>query len=255
MRVQKVITTFTLLLVFTYAQGQDLTAARTAEPFSRWSIGLQGGGSYLTASFANSEASMRQLGISESTIDDYHKQLRNGWHAGVDAHYLITRSFGVGLKYSLFATSIQVGYAVLSDYYWPIPIYYYTVQKEKIYLNYIGPSVVFQHWLDKSNRFGLNGQLSAGYAHYRDEVRFDPYQYHSENSLMEGGAIGGNAQLSFDYYLLPWLSAGANIGYFYTTFNKVTYSTKHGSNPVELNKGYHINMSHIHYSLGVRFHF
>jgi hypothetical protein len=255
MRVQKVITTLIVFFAFTYVKGQDLTATRTAEPFPRWSIGLQGGGSYLTASFANSEESMRQMRIPKSQIDDYHKQLRNGWHAGVDAHYLITRSFGVGLKYSLFATSIHLDYAVLSDNYLPIPIHYYMVQEEKIYLNYIGPSVVFQHWLGKSNQFGLSGQLSVGYAHYRDEVRFDLYQYHSDNALVEGNAIGGNAQLSFDYYLLPWLSAGANIGYFYTTFNKVTYSTKRGSNPVELNKGYHINMSHIHYSLGVRFHF
>ncbi|MCL1933917.1 MAG: hypothetical protein FWF53_08940 [Candidatus Azobacteroides sp.] len=244
---------------------------RPKEPFDRWRVGLQGGGAYLLSSFSNMEQNMQDAGIPQSKIDDYNKHLRNGFYVGADVHFLITRFFGVGVKYSLFATSARLDYSLNGfGYFTPdgfisysIPTYYPISEKDKYYLNYIGPSVVFQHWLDKNRKFRINEELSMGYVRYREEGRFDSHQYVNtdqgvtflNNALAEGNAFGGSAQVAFEYYPLPWLSVGANAGVLLTSFGSLKTSTKETSFRQDLEGDDRINMSRIDYSVGVRFHF
>jgi len=235
------------------------------EPFDRWRIGIQGGGAYLLSSFSNMEKNMQYLGISQSKIDDYRKQLRNGMYFGADVHYFITPFLGAGVKYSLFTTSAKINYILGSGYYeyympgfilFSIPTYYSISEKDNYFVNYVGPSVVFRHWLDKNRKFRLNEELSVGYAKYREEDRFDPDQYPSLNNILtEGNALGGSFQLSFEYYPLSWLSVGANASAFLTTFKKVNISTGDTSITQDLDVNNHINMSRMDYSLAIRFHF
>ena len=238
------------------------------EPFDRWRIGIEGGGAYLL-SFSNIEKNMQDMGIPQSKIDDYRKSYRNGMSFGADVHYLITPSFGAGLRYSMFTTSARMDYALYYGYIfysygygYGIPTYYTINEKEKIYVNYIGPSAVFQHWLDKNHKFRMNGELSIGYFSYREEDRIDPlfidtYQGNVSlgNILTEGNTWGGNIQLSFEYYPLSWLSVGANIGASLATFKSMKISTEDISVTQDLNADNYMNMSHINYSLGLRFHF
>ena len=239
-----------------------------SEPFDRWRVGIRGGGAYLLSAFSNVEKNMHNLGIPQSKIDDYNKQLRNGTCFGADIHYFITPFFGAGVNYSLFANSVQLDYILgLNLYYdfsnsvpiylgYSIPSYYSVNEKSKFYVNYIGPSVVFRHWLDKSRKFRLNEELSIGYARYREENRIDLYQYtFLSNTLMEGNALGGNIQLSFEYYPMSWLSVGANAGVSLTTFKSVKITTKDESQAIDLDADNHLNMSRFDYSLGIRFHF
>ena len=244
---------------------------RPKEPFDRWRIGVQGGGAYLLSSFSNMEQNMQIAGIPQSKIDDYSKHLRNGLYIGADVHFLITHFFGVGLKYSLFTTSTRLDYSLNGvGYFTPdelisysIPIYYPITEKDKYYVNYIGPSVVFQHWLDNNHKFRINEELSLGYVRYRDEGRFDSYQYINTNQgitflnniLEEGNSLGGSVQVAFEYYPLPWLSVGANAGVLLTSFGSLKTSTKEKSNWQYLKGDDRINMSRIDYSVGVRFHF
>ena len=334
MNKHKVITTFILLLLFTYAKGQDkiittqndtifcrivsittthiqyeqkddkqnlvgkfipieqvaeyipssplrettlgtLISKQPKEPFDRWRVGIEGGGAHLLSSFSNIETNMQYIGIFQSNIDDYIKKIRNGIYMGADVHYFITPFLGVGLKCSMFATSAQLDYNLrLSDYYYvspdysygySIPTYYSMNEKDKIYVNYIGPSVVFQHWLDKNRKFRFNAGLSIGYAHYREEDRFDPYQFINPfdgtvslslgNTLAEGNTWGGNIRLSFEYYPLSRLSIGANVGGSLATFKTIKVSNKDTSITQDLDSNNHIDMSYLDYSISVRFHF
>jgi len=243
------------------------------DPFDRWRIGIQGGGAYLLSSFSNMEKNMQSLGISQSKIDNYCKQLRNGMYFGADVHYFITSFLGVGVNYSLFATSTQIDYILGLGYYdyyvsqgylgYSIPSYYPISEKDKYYVNYIGPSVVFRHWLDNNRKFRLNEELSVGYTRYREEDRFNPYLYINtyqditflNNLLIEGNALGGSIRLSFEYYPMPRLSVGANAGAFLTAFKTMKISTKNMSETQALDADNHINMSRIDYSLAIRFHF
>jgi len=247
---------------------------RVAEPFRRWRIGIQGGGAYLLSSFDGLQTNMQQMGISQSKIDDYQKQLRNGKYVSADVHFLITRFFGVGLKYSLYAATTQLDYMIngYGYYYYTvsgwstgyyIPTFYPFNEKDKIYLNYFGPSVLFQHWLDKNRKFSISEELSIGSARYREEGRLDPYLYintdqgstYLSSTLTEGNTLGGSAQVAFKYYPKPWLSVGANIGVFYTTFKTLKTSTKDTSSIQHLEDNDRLDMSRIDYSLGICFHF
>jgi len=240
------------------------------EPFARWRIGVQGGGAYLL-SFSNIEKGMQNMGIPQSKIDDYRKSYRNGTYFGADVHYLITPFLGVGLKYSLFTTSAKFDYIFDAGYIYYnfssagyyIPTYYSLGEKNKIYVNYIGPSVVFQQWLDKNRKFRMNEELSIGYARYREEDQLDPLLYINtgygvtsfNNMLAEGNTWGGNVQISFEYYPLTWLSVGANAGASLATFKTMKLSTKDMSITQDLDPDNRIDMSGIDYSVSVRFHF
>ena len=307
MNKQRFVTLLVLLLVFTYAKGQDkiitlqddtffckivsisqdyiqftykgeksdvvgrfIAVEQVQEyywdsqgkPFDRWRIGVQGGGAYLLSSFAKSKMDMEKNGILMSHIDKYHSQLRNGIYTDIDIHYLLTYFFGLGLKYSLFTTSAQLNCAVV-DTDNNLPTYYFVNEKHKFYMNYIGPSIVFQHWLGKNHKFRINEELSVGYTLYRAEYRVNPHQYKFEkygitfanNMLTEGYALGGSIQAGFEYYPLSWLSIGANAGLSTAKFKTLKISNNEESISQKLDAIDHIDMSYLGYSISVRFHF
>lgn len=235
-----------------------------AESFPRWRVGIQGGASYIFSPLTNLIQEAKNSGLSPfNEVDDYYKNLRMGLNASVDAHYFITGSIGVGLKYSIVAFSTKKDF-LIKDNYSSIPTYSGVGKNEKIYLNYIGPSVVFRQWLNEDNTFRLNEEISIGYASYRDEVRFDhnqdapinPYLNKPEyNFIEEGNTFGGSFQLSLEYYPVSWFSLGLNAGVSSTILTILKVTDKETSVARLVNKDDYFNMSHIDCSLGMRFHF
>ena len=235
------------------------------EPFERWRIGFQLGGSYLLNSLPGLRHSLQDAGVNlPYQADNYYKPLRKGMAFDVDVHYLLVPSWGIGLRYSLFSSSTQMDYSV-RDLGSIMPIYYSASEKEKFYLNYFGPSLLFQQWLDRDRKFRLNEQLSVGYIYFRNEKQFDPYQYvfvnpntgqKQYNVLNAGSTFSGNIQLSLEYYPSSWISIGANVGIFPATIYSLKVSDNNNTSVVKkLEKGNYLDMSRLDYSLGVRFHF
>ena len=255
-------------------------AYQSTEPVLRWRVGIQGGGGYLLSS-SGLEKMMQAAGVPQPKISDYMKHLQSGMFFGADVHYMITDFLGAGLKYSLFTTSAKLEYilGLGTDYFIPgysgytIPTFYSMSEKDKIYVNFIGPSVLFQQRMGAKRQFGFTGELSIGYARYREENRLAPYQYilaniytnpdpgimsHADlwavplpNGLQQGNTVGGGVRLSFEYYPLTWLSVGVNVGGFYAKFNKLKVSTYQTSDTQNIDT----DMSRLDYSLGVTFHF
>ena len=210
------------------------------DPFPKWRIGLQGGGSYIFKS-------PTELGV----------------FAGVDAYYLTSKSFGVGLKYSLHDFSIHTNVFnydnSLSD-----PTYNCASKTEDIYMNYIGPSVVFLQWLNEDHTLRLNEELSVGYLYYRNEVRFDPNQYVpinpdlnkiEYNYLEEVNTLGGSFQLSLEYYPVSWFSLGVNAGIASAPLTVMKITNDETSVPRLINTWEYFKKSHIDYSVGLHFYF
>jgi hypothetical protein len=235
------------------------------ESFSRWRVGLQGGGSYLINSLAHSRQAMKDLGVSPpAQANDYYKELRHGLSAGADIYYLIIHSFGVGVKYSGFTSSVQKDYTV-KDNNPDIPTYYSVNEKERLYLNYVGPSFLFQQWLGSSRQFRLNEELSAGYIFLRDQIQFDPYQYtfvnpstnqKQYNILKKGSTYSGIFQLSFEYYPVSYISLGLNAALVPTIYRSLNVSDNNGAKYVEnLGKSHSLDLSRIDYALSVHFYF
>jgi hypothetical protein len=234
---------------------------RSPKPPRPWLIGIQAGGSSLLASSANDEQEMIDFGISKSQAGDYSRQLKHGFHLNGDIHYLITNLVGVGVKYSFFTSSAQVDFKLkIDDYY---PVYSTMGVKEKQYINYAGPSILFQQYVDEKHKFQLSEMLSVGYVHYRDELRMNlpgylvssGYGNSSLSALVEGHTWGGTAGLSLDYYPLSWLSVGANAGFMYARLTEVDMSDQYDTSTVELSKQEYVKLSRLDYSISIRLHF
>jgi hypothetical protein len=236
-------------------EGRIISAPRKSTKSEKpWVIGIQAGGSYLTASTTDAENNLQNIGISKTESKKYYKNLRNGFHFSGDVHYLIWNFWGVGLKYSFFTSSAKMNFMVQENTY--LPQFYTVGLNERLYVNYVGPSVIFQQWLGKAHKFRLTEEISVGYVHYRDEVRFDQNQLIlSQNTLSTGSNYGENLELSIEYYPVPYLSIGANAGFFYSNITKMELSTKGHSQTVELDKDQPENISRLNYSLSISYHF
>ena len=75
---------------------------------SRMVVSLNGGLGYLTGNTKTAKANMRNMGVSESDIDQYFREYKTGGIGGASVHYIVNRSLGVGIDYNLFTTRGQV---------------------------------------------------------------------------------------------------------------------------------------------------
>ena len=223
-------------------------------PTHRWRFGLHGGLSYLLASTDEAEKEMVSMGTSAKTAGDYYKDFKWGYHAGADAHFMVRESWGLGIRYSLFKTSVS---APLTMNIGDMLNYWYIGAEERIYINFIGLSFCTQQWLDQSQHLKLNQSIAFGYVHYRDEMEFQRNNIlQPSNSLATGNSIGGHIDLSLEYFPISWLSVGANVGYFGSWITKMTISDGYNKQKVKL-KDYNIdneNLSRLDFSLSVRFY-
>lgn len=244
---------FIVLLLFIHIQivcSQDKIYPRgIPRPARYWSVGVQLGGASLLASPANYELSMLYYSPPHEH-PNYDKQIPMGWYLNGNAYYLISNYFGLGVNYSFHTFSLHNEFTEVFSYH----KYFYMRMGQKQYIHYIGPSVIFRQWLNKSQKLELTEMLSAGHVHYRDELRIDSYTdpyYPYHRALIEGNTWSANACLSMNYYPISWLSIGASAGFAYARLNKVGITTNTRKETIELD---HQPLSFLNYSLSVRFH-
>ena len=244
----------------------DWAGRHKPKPAYRWSIGIQAGGASLLASTAEAEKDMIDMGIPKSQAVDYNKKLKQGWSMNGDIHYMFSDHFGLGAKYSLFTSSVQKDLTIAVNSM--LPEYACMGINERMYIHYAGLSMLFRQWLDDNRKFNLSGTLSAGYVHYRDEMRMDPNQYTFlyypniygmpvaiYNILAESKTWGANAGLSVDYFPKSWLSVGVSAGFMYARLTKLDISTKETIQTIKLDKKEYEYLTRLDYSLGIRFYF
>jgi len=222
------------------------------KPSRRWMVGLQSGASFLIKT-SESEYNLINRGMSQLQDEGFYKQLKRRWHLHADIYYLPYDYFGWGAKYSFLTSSAQKDVVMKSnDNY--LPSYLCVGMKERQYIHYAGPSVIFRQWLGKSHQLLLTEPLSIGYVHYRDELRMDAI-FSSDNGLVEGNTWGATCGISLDYFPLPYLSIGVNAGAMYSRLSKLKMSDKHSTTTGKLDRHYYQSLSRIDCSLGIRFHF
>jgi hypothetical protein len=231
----------------------------TPPPSKRWLIGIQAGGSSLLASTSKDENEMiYSMGISVSQAKDFYKRLKRGFYAGGDVHYLLSNVFGIGVNYSFFTSSVNMDLLLKSNTT-SLPVYATLYCKERLYINYAGPSALIQRNMDEKRKFFLRGMISVGYVHYRDEVRLllpvaatAGYDSRRQNALTTGKTWGASVGLAVEYYPITWLSVGVNAYLLYSELNDL--EAKLNNNPtVSVNETQ--NLSRLDYSAFVRFRF
>jgi hypothetical protein len=235
-----------------------------------WRIGTQAGYTRLFFSDTDGITEMTISGFSENQARDYYKKLKNSFSFSGEIHYLSNEYLNLGVKYKFYRSSANIDeYMILGGENWypdsEIGRYLYEVDdfycQEKIYLNYVGPSIIYQQWLDKKHRFMLSGQLSAGALFLRNEVMQTLRNWGYVNShLVTGNSFAANLNLAFEYYPLQSLSIAFDAGFTYSrlrsvkasmydasTNSIVSYSTSLSDNS--------LNLSHLDLSSGLRYYF
>jgi hypothetical protein len=232
------------------------TRRSDSPPFKRWQIGIQYGGSYLVGSTAVAENELTMSGISENEAKDFFQKLKLGIHVGGNVHYLFNKYVGAGLKYSLFYSSAISDFVASGGYYEGPNMFIGVRDDQRIYLNYVGHSVISQQCFGRGKKFKLTEEISLGYANLREELRLYNSLYSlRSNALATGHTVGGTAGVSFEYCLPIGISIGAHTNVFVASFTKLTVSGGGQTETVDLNPDEYENMNRIDYGVSVRFHF
>ena len=181
---------------------------------------------------------------------------QHGWNISGDGYFMFSDNFGLGAKYSLFSSAVQKDFTV-ENYLLPrsmIPQYVHADTKEIQYIHYAGPSGIYQHWLDKNNRFLLSGTLSAGYVHYRKETRTEPNQNLFNNILSTGSTWGANIGVSAEYFPIKrrGLAIGVSTNYKYARLTKINEQTRDVPRKVNFNAQ---SLARLDYLITIRSHF
>jgi len=234
----------------------DLTSMhklKTPKSERRWVIGIYPGRASMLASTTNDESEMVAMGIPRSQAQDYNKQRRHGWSLVGDIHYLFSDFFGLGAKYSFFSTSAHKEFTI--KLFTHFPQYYCLEMEERLYIHYAGPSVMFRQRLDANRKLQLTEAFSAGYVHYRDEIRIGSVEG-LINGLAKSNTWGANVGLYFDYFPVPWLSVGVNTDFMYARLTKVDFSTKETTETIKYDKKDEYEyLTRLDYTFSIRFHF
>jgi len=261
MNMEKWIIGLLLVIPLQIVSGQDKNTGvqKTPDPTHRWMVGVQLGGSSLLASSLNDEHGIHNLFIDalKWTVPKhaikFNKQLKQGWNINSDIHFMRSENFGLGVKYSFFTLSSQ---NVFFPNYFSYSEYQCAEMKQKLYVNYAGPSVIFRQWLHESQKLQLTETISAGYVHYRDEIREYANYPTSYNVLLKSNTLATNVSLFLGYCPVPRLSIGANFGLFYAYLTKVNigtsdYYSKLVTQKAGLDKGYR-SLIRFDYSIDIR---
>lgn len=222
-------------------------------PAHPWVLGVSVGGAYLPWFLDN---------FPDNEEVDY-EYLKNEFQFSSNIHYLLYNSIGVGIQYSFIGSSRNGDHTqVMNPTY---PIYMTGSREERQYINYVGPSVLFQHFIGSKHKFQFSETLSGGWINYRNEEQFsmdvpagNNYRSNSYNALGVGNTIGGTFGLSAEYYVQPYLSVGIAGSFLYCKLKKLSidYKNSEGNNQNEPSQElpYALNLSRIDYSLALRFH-
>ena len=168
--------------------------------------------------------------LEVAEIDDYYLQLKQGIHLNANALYV--------------SANVNV----------------------RQYINFVGPSVLFQQYLGQKHKLKLTENLATGFLAYRFEqqktvdIPSNSYFYtNTDNALTTGKTIGATMGLTAEYFIRPNLSVGVGGSFLYGKLTNVTweYKNSNGDSEEETHEEMDepLNLSRFDYSVVLRFHF
>jgi hypothetical protein len=175
--------------------------------FKKVRLGIQGGFSYLIAPVSKA--------VPDNLVQ-FTKDLKSGYHIGVDLGLFPFKRFGFGGKYINFRTKNENTNLQL---------------KEDITIQYIGP-VIINRFCSSNDKNVLITNVSAGYIIYEDYV-----ENSNDNVLYTSNTFGLNFGLGYDTMIDKNIALGIGVGLtlaslskFESTSNGILQVTKVSSN-------------------------
>lgn len=213
---------------------------------SRWRLGLSGGINYLTASSSEAETNLVQQGADKQAAKSYYNDLKLGQNIGADLHYMIAKTYGIGLVYKLYSNN-----SLMETFFDPhdgVNLIFGKIH-EKIFVNYGGISFYSEQYMKANPRWKWSSYYSAGMSFYRDEAVIV-----NTPVLLTGKAFATNLDLGLEYFVFPRISAGINLSYFLSSLKKITLNDGNSTLTQDLDKKSYENISRVDLSVGIRFY-
>jgi hypothetical protein len=252
-----------------------------AQVKNKWRVNLSGGMGYRTIDTSEDEKKLIDMGFSKQSVNSCYNDLKWGLQGNGDVHYLFHPNFGIGIKYAFFYADgkfDEISSLVIpnSSGYGKFGLYI----DEKDYLNYVGPSLHVRSFLEKS-KFAVSATFSGGFSRYRSDYEeavveargyFNPSSElalieHNPTTLsefvqqfiMRGNSFGMYGSAGLEYFFNKRIALGLDLGYFYSSLNDVTLTTKMDNDVTVSQKvkltdmsGKKENLSRIDFSLGIK---
>ena len=217
-------------------------------------LGLNLGGSTMPWYFDNFQ--------SLSVMPDYYNKLKTGFHINANAHYMIRDFLGLGIEYSFFKTSTSGTFHI--EY--SMSTFLMESENYRQYINYLGPSVLFQQHLDAKRKFIISEALSAGVLFFRMEnqitypnVSQTRYSDNSTNMLLSGKSFSGKLGLTAEYRIFEAVSVGLGGDFMWCLLKKASFELKGSNIASSSNDNQELSaamkLSRIDYSFVLRYRF
>lgn len=235
-----------VLNYYSESNGVDESIGFSVPAPSRWRLGLSGGLNYLTASSSEAETNLVQQGADKQVAESYYKDLKLGQSLGTDLHYMITKTYGIGLIYKLYSNN-----SLMETFFDPqdgVNLLFGKFQ-ENIFVNYGGISFYSEQYMKSNPRWKWSSYYSAGMAFYRDEAILLNMPV-----LATGKAFATNLDFGLEYFILPRIAAGINLSYFLSSLKKLTLNDGNSTITQDLDKKSYENISRVDLSVGIRFY-
>ncbi len=247
-----------------YCSNQSLQTAKSKEqealtiPNYRWCFSLNIGLSNMPWILENY--------LFESDYPNIYKNLNKGMHANIIAYYMANNILGIGAEYSFLLSDVTNHSYRKNTNINSYSTYINVEEKFHQYINYVGPSFLFQQYLGKQKKISIRETLSFGAVFYRLEnqtnyPKYLDYTYRdiTYNSLMTGNTTGVKIGIAIEYIFSKHMSIGLSSDFLkceletadfesngYDTYN---YSDKN----VDLD--YTLNLSRVDYSIILHYRF
>ena len=248
-----VITSGTIPLagILSYSINPSATENRKAKPavngsFQRLRVALSGGMGYLYSSSEKAEESMVLWGLSEESAEAYYKDLRTGFYGSGDIAWMFTPVIGAGIRYKFFDTSANTeGFFDPQDGMY----LFYATYSERIYVNFVGASMVYSEPIGDREKLRASCSLSAGLALYRNEA-----ELFQGNFLATGNSFAMDGAIGLEYHITPEVAVGAELSSFFSQLRKFEMTDGSTTEILELEDDNIENLSRVELSLGIRFY-
>jgi hypothetical protein len=204
------------------------------EIYPHFRVAINGGLSYRTAKLADN---------IPSDFEKYVKELKSGYHIGLDLSYYFSEQLGIGIKYSVYKSKNEIDNVSVTR---PDGSTQYGKMSDNISINFIGPFISTRLLNgNKKNSFLMN--LGIGYLGYTDNTLL------ITDYTIKGSTVGLCWDIGYDIGISKNLAIGFQLSYMIGTLTQYDISDGTTTKTVKLEKNNYESLSRIDLSIGLRF--
>lgn len=202
--------------------------------YSKFRIAFRGGFSYLFAKIPS--------GV-DPNYSDYLKNLKSGYHLGIDVNYFFNELYGLGFKYSIFKTKGSVDNIQFVDDQGNILRLTIADNRSDFF---VGPTFITRYLSHNKSAFIIAGSL--GYLGYNNDASIGGIPFN-----LKGGTFGIVFDIGYDFSISNEFSLGFFAAVTLGSLSKITYDDGFTNEVIDLGDEQRESMSRIDLSIVISF--